>query len=267
MRLWVTRTAPAAEATAERLRALGHEVIVAPVLEVEPQSTELDLEGVGALAFTSRNAVTACPADLIARAPRVFTVGDATAQAARGAGFGKVESAQGDGEALAALILSRRHELGGEVLHFGPEEPAFDLAGGLRSEGVRARFLPLYRTKALPLAQEVREALDDPRAPITGVLVHSPKAGRVVAELLSGHPAAGSLTAYAISAAAAAALAALPLAAVRVAEAPTEQSMISLIEQDTPLPPLLGVRFWVLLAFGLACVAGGAAVALLGPRL
>ena len=34
MKLWVTRTAPDAHATATRLRALGHEPVVAPLLEV-----------------------------------------------------------------------------------------------------------------------------------------------------------------------------------------------------------------------------------------
>ncbi|MCG8401015.1 MAG: uroporphyrinogen-III synthase, partial [Firmicutes bacterium] len=40
MRLLVTRPEPDAEALAERLRALGHEVLVAPMLPVVPRAEQ-----------------------------------------------------------------------------------------------------------------------------------------------------------------------------------------------------------------------------------
>ena len=59
-RIWITRAQPGAEVTAERVRALGHEAIVAPLLAVRvlPDVT-VDLAGVSALAFTSANGVRA----------------------------------------------------------------------------------------------------------------------------------------------------------------------------------------------------------------
>ena len=116
-KIWITRAQPAADATAERVRALGHEALVAPLLAVRPLSgVEVDLSGIAALAFTSANGVRAF-ADLSGeRSLRVFAVGAATAQAARAAGFKLVLSADGDVEALAEGLGQRRSELRGAVL-------------------------------------------------------------------------------------------------------------------------------------------------------
>src|SRR5215831_10658881 len=139
-RIWITRAQPGADATAERVRALGHEAIVAPLLAVKPlNDVDVDLRGVAALAFTSANGVRAF-ADLSGeRSLRVFAVGAATAQAARAAGFKLVLSADGDVDALAEGIAKRRFELRGAVLHPGAAEPAGDLVGALATHGVPAR--------------------------------------------------------------------------------------------------------------------------------
>ncbi len=96
MRIWITRAEPGAQLTAERLRALGHEPGVPPLMEGQPVGEPPDLAGVGALAFTSRNGVRAFAALSSERSLPVFAVGDATASAAREAGFQDVSSAGGD---------------------------------------------------------------------------------------------------------------------------------------------------------------------------
>ncbi|MGI8842005.1 MAG: uroporphyrinogen-III synthase, partial [Caulobacteraceae bacterium] len=116
--VWITRAPPGAEATAERVRALGFAPVVAPLLAVRAVGEgPIDLVGVGALAFTSANAVAA----FAARSPEgvvpVFAVGEATAAAARAAGFSAVVSADGDVAALAATIAARAGALTGAVLH------------------------------------------------------------------------------------------------------------------------------------------------------
>src|SRR5208282_5333190 len=105
--VWITRTEPAAQSTAKAVRALGLEAIVEPLLSVRRMDeTRIDLEGVCAIAFTSANAVSAFADRSKERAIRVFTVGDATAAAARVARFSTVLSAQGDVQALAAALVS-----------------------------------------------------------------------------------------------------------------------------------------------------------------
>ena len=56
--VWVTRAQPGAAATAERLRAMGYEPLVAPLLEVRTlPGGPIDLTGVAALAFTSASGI------------------------------------------------------------------------------------------------------------------------------------------------------------------------------------------------------------------
>ena len=184
--IWITRAQPGADATAERVRALGHEAVVAPLLAVRrvPDAV-VDLAGVAALAFTSANGVRAF-ADLSGeRTLRVFAVGAATAQAARAAGFRSVLSADGDVEALADGIAARRSELKGAVLHPGAAEPAGDLAGALEKHGIAARRVILYATAPVEVAAAAAEALGKSDA----VLLHSPRAAEVLAQLLKAHPA------------------------------------------------------------------------------
>lgn len=184
--VWITRAQPAAEATAERVRALGHEAVIAPLLEVRfIEGAQVDLRGVSALAFTSANGVRAFTSLSPERALRVFAVGAATAQAAKSAGFKTVLSADGDVDALAARIAQRKAELSGAVLHPGATEPAGDLSGALTRLGVEARLLPLYETEFTTIAAEEAQAL----AGADVVLLHSPKAAKALLRLLKTAPA------------------------------------------------------------------------------
>jgi uroporphyrinogen-III synthase len=226
-RIWITRAQPGAAATAERVRALGHEAVAAPLLEVRPRpDAAVDLAGVAALAFTSANGVRAF-ADLCGeRALRVFAVGAATAQAARAAGFGSVLSADGDVEALAEGIAARRGELRGAVLHPGAAEPAGDLAGALGRHGVEARRLVLYETVPVEAGTLDLAALGRSDA----VLLHSPRAAEVLARLLKAQPAP-QLRALGLSKAVV-----RPLGRTRLAERafppfPLEAALLNLIDR------------------------------------
>src|SRR5690349_12810995 len=103
-RVAITRAQPGADETASRLRALGAEPILAPLLSIVPCASNTNVAGADALIFTSANGVRAFPDVQHARDIAVLTVGDATAEAARTAGFANVRSADGDVEALAALV-------------------------------------------------------------------------------------------------------------------------------------------------------------------
>ncbi|MDP3854686.1 uroporphyrinogen-III synthase [Phenylobacterium sp.] len=184
-RIWITRAQPGAAATAARVRDMGHEAFVAPLLEVRNlPDPGLDLEGVGALAFTSTNGVRAFAELTDDRSLRVFAVGQATAQAAKAAGFKRVLSADGDVAALAEGIAVRRAELTGAVLHPGAAELAGDLAGVLKRNGIEARQAILYDTVAATL-----DPADLARLPDMDVaLVYSPKAAQALAALLRAQP-------------------------------------------------------------------------------
>jgi uroporphyrinogen-III synthase len=209
VRVWVARAEPGAQATAARLSALGHEPVVAPVLQVRLLDADLDLAGIAALAFTSANGVRAFAGRETSRRWPVFAVGEATAAAAREAGFTQVESAGGDVAALAALIEARRPGL---VLH----PAAVEVAGDLAPRGVSVRTVAVYETLA------ARPAID--LGDVDAVLVHSPRAARVVAEMAAG----SELAAFALSPACAAPLLAAGVK-VTVAAEPNETALLTLL--------------------------------------
>jgi len=226
-KIWITRAQPGAEATAERVRAMGHDALVSPLLTVRDlDEVTVDLSDVAALAFTSANGVRAFAGRSGDRALRVFAVGAATAQAARQAGFRSVLSADGDVDALATGIAARRAELKGAVLHAGAAELAGDLTAALETLGVPARRLVLYETvPALPSEAEARSLL---RA--DAVLLHSPRATQVLARLLRATPAP-QLRALGLSAAVVRPLARIKLAAKAYPPYPLEAALLQLIDK------------------------------------
>ena len=261
MRIWITRAQPEAEATAERIAALRHAPVVAPVLQVQAADEGPSLEGVGALAFTSRNGVRAFAGLTPERDLPVFAVGDATALAAREAGFAEVTSASGDVAALARLIVARKTSLRGDVLYASPEDPAGDLAATLAAGGVPARVAVVYRTVPAELA---------PPADAEVVLIHSAKAARRLADDPAVRKVAPAMTAICISAAAAEPLHGIGFREILIAARADEASMLELFQAwaaRQPGPRLYTPLFWVVIAFALACIVAAILVAGLGPRL
>jgi uroporphyrinogen-III synthase len=218
-RVWVTRTQPQADATARRLVAMGLEPATAPVLVAGPVAADIDLAGVGALAFTSAAAVRAFADAAPGRDLPVFAVGEATAEAARAAGFTDVRAARGDVRALADRIAAAEPP---PALVLAPtaREPAADLPALLAARGVRARGVVVYET---------RPVRADPPAGVDAVLIHSARAAQVIAELVAPDLAA-CLSVFAISEAAAAPLRFLPFAAVVVAPFPDEAGLLQLLK-------------------------------------
>ena len=260
-RVWITRAQPEASATAERVRELGFEPVVEPVLEVQPVAEPVDFEGVGALAFTSRNGVRALAALSPERGLPVFTVGDATAAAAREAGFAEVVSASGDVAALAELIGRRREGLAGEVLYLAPEEPARDLAQALADRGVPARSQAIYRTVALDVGTAPQ---------VDAVLFHSAKAAAGLAGSLDSMLLASAMAAICLSPAVAAALGDLSFGEVLVAPSPNEDALLQALDawaaRQAPRR-LFTPAFWIAIGFGLVCILAAILIATLGPRL
>lgn len=171
----------------------------APVLEIVPlQPDRLVLDGVEGLVFTSRHAV----ARLAALTPRrdlpAWCVGEATAQAARAAGFA-ARAAAGDAGALAGLIAAEAPP-GARFLHVRGRHVAADLAGLLRGTGRALAEVVVYDQRPLPLPGEVRGLLTGTRRGV--VTLFSPRTARLLAAQLPE----GRLTPLCLSAAVARAL-------------------------------------------------------------
>lgn len=148
MAVLVTRPAPDNERSAETLRALGFEVLLAPMLVFEPLPFQCDAGFARGVLLTSANAVraiTAHPAMPHLCALPVFAVGETTAVAARAAGFAEVRAAGGDAVSLLAMVTDVVPAGEKPLLYLSANEISRDLGAALGGSGIRVERIPVYR--------------------------------------------------------------------------------------------------------------------------
>ncbi|KQP65921.1 uroporphyrinogen-III synthase [Methylobacterium sp. Leaf112] len=232
MRIWVARPEPGATRTGQRLRALGHVPLVAPVLAIRPTGTVLPDGAFAGLLLTSTNAVAALTAADRARFATlpVFAVGARTAALARRAGLGAVREAGGDAAALSALVRATL-PAGSALLHVAGAEGKSEPAASLRAAGYAVTAAIAYAAVAeATLPPAVAAALAAHPAALDAVLHYSRRSAET-AQLLARRAdrsgAFGALKHYCLSSDVAAALAAAGLDAHFVAARPDEESLLA----------------------------------------
>ncbi len=193
---------------------MGLEPIVQPLFQVVALAWEApDPAAFDAVAMTSANAARHGGPDL-ARFTHLplFVVGEATATAAGAAGFIDVRIGKGDAAQLGALLRPTSDGKSFRLLHLtgSDHRPIPTVA--------EVTVIPVYESRRLPPAHL-------PNADIA--LIHSPRAGARLAELI---PNRSNLQLVAISAAAAQACGA-GWAAVEVAAQPRENAMLECLRR------------------------------------
>lgn len=238
MTVLVTRGWPGAERTAAGLREMGINPIVSPVLDINFRACiDVDLTDVQALVFTSANGVRAWGPRRPERDITVFTVGDATADTARDIGFRKVYSANGDVQALAALIRRKTDPGKGELLHVRGIHVAGDLAGELRPHGYKVRDVIGYGAVAVDTLGEEAIAAIVSGAPVC-VLIHSMRSAKTFLDLLRKfglHHWLGSVRVYGISENALKPLEGAGFGALIAAPEPREEALLALLDETSSL--------------------------------
>ena len=231
MRLLITRPEEGGEHSAKALRAQGHDVLLAPLLQIEPVAdADLGAQPFGAILLTSANAARA-----IGSHPRigelvslpVLAVGRRTAEAARAAGFKDVQSANGDGGDLSRMAAARFAGARAPLLYLTGEERARDLADDLGELSLRT--IVAYRAvKLLSLPAPVRAALHENR--LDGVLhfsLRSAEAYVACARAAGVLDKALALVHFCLSKRVAGALTGAQK--VRIAERPDEAALLDLV--------------------------------------
>jgi uroporphyrinogen-III synthase len=267
VRLLVTRPEPECERSAALLRGSGHEVLLMPLLRIEPiRHAELGAGPWAAVLFTSANAVRAVAAHRrfseLADLP-VYTVGRRTQAAAAAAGFTSIMSADGDVNALVSLIASKPPGTAAPQLHDPPPQPsptsgegvpvarpqphsvpmglpllycageerAGDLEGELQLRGLHVETLLVYRASMVAeLTPDVRAALV--AGTIDAVLHYSARTAVafVAAATTAGIGDLSIQTRHlCLSAQVAAPLAAAGAKAIEIASEANEQALLALI--------------------------------------
>ncbi|HZC37629.1 MAG TPA: uroporphyrinogen-III synthase [Sphingomicrobium sp.] len=215
-RVLVLRPEPSAKETVSKARQRGLDALALPLFKIEPVAWDMpDLSRFDALLLTSANAVRRGGAGLAhLQGLPVHAVGNATADAARNAGFAVASTGDAGVDALLASL-----EPGLRLLHLCGEDrraPA-DARREIRS-------LVVYRSResSVPNISAAKDCV---------ALIHSPRAGRRFAGLIDQAGVdRGRIGIVAISPAAAEA-ADGGWAAVAAAETPNDDALLALAER------------------------------------
>lgn len=185
MQVLITRPREDADRLVAEMTTRGVEVLVEPLMTIVPRTdAPLDLVGVQAILLTSGNGARALAATTDRRDLRVLAVGDATATAARTAGFTQVESADGNVDDLARMTIVQLEPKDGALIHVAGRDVTGDLAGRLTQAGFAVRRVPLYEAEAAKaLSEEARVALDG--GAIDAVLLFSPRTAETFVALVN----------------------------------------------------------------------------------
>ncbi len=167
MRVIVTRPAEQAGPLAERIEELGHEIVLCPLIRIEPLADDpLELAGYDWLVVTSANGATEVARRVRGPFPRVAAIGPGTAEAlaARGVRVDLVP-----GVSTQEGLVAELPKPAGRVLLAGAEGARRHLV-----EALAADFVPLYRTVPVTPAEPPAGDL---------VVLASPSAARAFAAL------------------------------------------------------------------------------------
>ena len=208
-RVLVLRPKPAANATVERARRLGLDAMAVPLFEIAPVPwVAPDAGQFDALLVTSANAIRHGGEALqTLKDLPVYAVGEATARAASEAGFGIACVGNGGVDRLLRSIPADLR-----LLHLCGEDRKVP-----SGDHQMITAIINYRTLEVPGAE-----LNASSGSIA--LIHSPRAGRRLAELLKGR---GDVAIAAISAAAAEAVG-TGWQTVETARDPTDDALLAL---------------------------------------
>jgi len=234
MRVLVTRPKDDAAGTAATLKARGHDVLIAPLLEIQFRAgAELSLDGIQAVLITSANGIRALARRTNRRDVEILAVGDRSAQTARQMGFANVRHADGDAQALADLAIAALKTEGGALFHAAGAETRGNLSDTLSARGFTVRSEMLYdAVPARVFPPTVQAALS--QGALDAVLLFSPRTARIFAEIVAREglsETCRTLSALCISQAAADELKSLNFREMRAAPHPDQSALLSLLEK------------------------------------
>ncbi len=202
--------------SAERLAALKDH------LEIKPH----------AILITSANGIRALARATEKRSFLLLAVGDTSAQEANDLGFAHVISAHGNVESLVMQVVNACKPGNGSLLHVAGSVTTGDLPGALIRQGFRVERCVAYESiAAASLSEALKRRLT--QRPFTCALFYSQRTATTFAALLEREdltPSIRATAALCLSAPVARALETLSFSAVHIAEEPSNNAMLALID-------------------------------------
>ena len=233
MRILITRPLTESLICSERLIALGHSVIIEPLLTINfNQKQTISLGGIYAILITSGNGVRALALATLIRDIPLYVVGAVTAKIAMEARFSKIVAANSSVNSLFNLVIDQVKHDSGKLLHITGPEVKGDLVANLERLGYNVERRVLYgRTLAAAFTTKAYKALDNDL--IDAVLFFSQSAAKVFVKLIIGENLAtkiSNLVLFCSSSDIAKELEGLESKLIIVTSEPTTESMIKQIE-------------------------------------
>lgn len=177
MRVAVTRPEEDAGPLTAKLVAMGHEVVMAPLLTIKPR------DGVAiprlpwqAIAVTSANGIRALAPGHGLASFRILTVGPQSLKAALAAGFA-AEAHGGDVNGLAAFIRDTLDPNAGPILYLSGAETAGDLEAQLTAAGFACVRVVLYDAAPSDSLGDAEGALR--QGTLDAVMLYSPRSAKI----------------------------------------------------------------------------------------
>lgn len=216
--VWITRTYPGAYETAKRIKALGFNPLIAPLLEISAPDIVPPRPDKGTvLIFTSKNGIDAFCQNFKDRDFKVVTVGTQSAIHAREQGFTSVKSAYGTAGSVTEIIL-KTVQTQTPILHCAGRHVRGTIVGDLQDAGYTARRDLYYCSKPV-------EALPDVDiADVSHILLFSPLAAKTLADL---KPDLAHCHLISISQNTDDALGMMKALSCKIAKTPTEKAVLS----------------------------------------
>lgn len=231
----VTRPRAEAEPLAARIAARGYDVLIEPLLEIEPLPVSLPpAEDFSALVFTSANGARAFARISGERHIPAYAVGTRTEAVLREAGFRDVRCRSVNAAELSAAIAAEMPG-GARLLHAAGRVVAADLGVLLAPAGIQVERVALYDAVA---AESLSDSLVGAMYACTvhSVLLFSARTAEIFGTLVSRRSLTEwcrTITALCLSPAVAASAASLPWTRT-VAAAPTADAMMDLLPAAEP---------------------------------
>lgn len=236
MHILVTRPLPDAWDLQARLKRLGHEVTLSPLIEIVNEDLSLDqFEGASGLIATSQNGLRSLGLSGLAEKVRrlqIYAVGEATAKHAEDLKLPNITAGRGTAEELIPVIAERHKTRPGHLVHLAGDHLAFDVKAALAAQGIEVRPLQAYRAVAAErLPPEAVTGIKSGR--IGAVTLMSPRTAEIWTALAARQGLQGELNKLihvCLSQAVAAKLQLAPSARVEIAEEPNLEEMLLLIK-------------------------------------
>lgn len=209
-KVWITRTRPAADESADVWRVAGFNPLVEPLLDIQSVAHDPFHKG-EVLIFTSKNGVD----HVECGGQRAICVGDSSARHARKAGFTNVVSVDGTSSDVTAWVRANLKPKQA-ITHVSGWHIRGSIVEDLQADGYLALRTIVYRSVPRPTWLD---------RPTSCAVFYSPLAARVFAKLAKGR-ALSDLSAVCISQATADELSGLVLKSVLIAARPREDELI-----------------------------------------